>query len=60
MQKLSKKNTKPVRWKTQGGEFQKNYQSKVEIVLPELDTKRSITWNYGQMGYRKTKSIPRR
>ena len=46
MQKLSKKNTKPVRWKTQGGEFQKNYQSKVEIVLPEQNAMKGITWNF--------------
>ena len=31
--KLRKKNTNPVRWSTQGGGFNTNYTSKVEIVL---------------------------
>ena len=44
--KLWKKTTKPVRWITQGGDFQTTYKSKVEIVLPELDATNIITWDF--------------
>ena len=45
-QKLCKKNIKPVHWKTQGGELQKTHQSTVEIVLPEMDATKRITWDF--------------
>ena len=40
------KNTKLVHWKTEGGEFQTKHQSKVEIVLPELNVTKSMTRNF--------------
>ena len=36
MQKMRDKNTNRVHWITQGGEFNANYTSKIENVLPEI------------------------
>ena len=44
--KLRKKITKPFRWSTQGGDFNTNSTSKVEIVLPGIDEMKSMTWNF--------------
>ena len=38
--------TNPVYLSTQGGDFNTNYTSKEEIVLNELDTTKSVTWNF--------------
>ena len=46
MQKLGKKMTKPVRRSTQGGDFNINQRSKVQIVLPEIYATKSVTWNF--------------
>ena len=45
-QTLRHKNTKPVRWSTQGGDFLTTHKINVELVLPELDAKKSVTWNF--------------
>ena len=37
--------TMQFRWITQGGDFNTSYNSKVEILLPELDEAKSMTWN---------------
>ena len=42
MQKLRKKITNPVRWITQGGDFNTNYTRKVELVLLKLDATKSV------------------
>ena len=46
MQKLQKKNTNPVRWITQGGDFNTNLTIKVDIVLPELDAGKGVMRNF--------------
>ena len=38
--------TNPVHWRTQGGGFNKNYTSKVEMVLPELDLMKKLSWDF--------------
>ena len=43
---MRKKTTKTVHWSIQGGNFNTNYTSKVEIVLPKLDIIKSVTWNF--------------
>lgn len=45
MPKIRNKNTKSVRWSTQGGYFNSNYTRKVEILLSELDEMKSVTYN---------------
>ena len=42
-QKSQNKINKPVHWSTQGGDFQKNYTTNVEIILPELDAMKIMT-----------------
>ena len=44
--KLWKKNTKKVCWGTQVGDFNTSYKSKVEILIPDLDSTKSVTWNF--------------
>ena len=41
--KLIKKNTNQVLWGTQGGDFNTNYTSKVEILLPEIYATKIMT-----------------
>ena len=45
-QKLRNKNTKQLHRSTQGGDFNTNSTSKVEIVLPGIDEMKSMTWNF--------------
>ena len=45
-QKLCYKNTQPVKWSTQGGGFLTTHKTNVELVLPELDATKSMTWNF--------------
>ena len=44
--KSYEKNTKPVKWSTQGGDFQTNHTANVELILPELYAKKSVTFNF--------------
>ena len=37
---------KPVRQSTQGGEFNTNYASKVEIVMSNIDAMKNVIWNF--------------
>ena len=46
MNKILKKNTKPVCRITKGGEFNSKYTSKVEIVLTDKYETKSVTWNF--------------
>ena len=46
MQKLCKKHTASVTWKPKEVNSKKKHQSKVEIVLPELDTTKIISRNF--------------
>ena len=45
-QKFWKKNTKQVRWSTQGGDLNTNYTNKVEILLPDIYATKTVTWNF--------------
>ena len=45
-QKSRKKNTKPVCWNTQGGEFQMRYTTNVDTILPELYATKIAKWNF--------------
>ena len=38
--------TKPVYWSTQESEFNTNYISKVEVVLPKLYPMKKLAWNF--------------
>ena len=40
------KKTNLFRWITEGGDFNNNYTVKVEIVIPESDVKKSVTWSF--------------
>ena len=42
MHQLQKKNINKLRWSTQGGDFNTNYTSKVEIVIPEIDVTKIV------------------
>ena len=44
--KLRDKNTQIVRWSTQCGDFQTNYTTNIEFILPELVATKSVTWNF--------------
>ena len=46
MQTLRNKSTNPVRWITQGGDFNHNYTIKVEMFLPEIYATKIVTWNF--------------
>ena len=43
---LLNKNTQPVKWITQGGDFLITYTASVELVLSELDATKSLAWNF--------------
>ena len=43
-QKLRHKKTQPVKWITRGGNFLTTHKTNVELVLPELDVTKSVTW----------------
>ena len=45
-QKLRHKKTQPVKWSTQGGDFLTTYKTNVELLLPELDIIKSVTWSF--------------
>ena len=45
-QKLWNKNTNPVHWNTQGGEFQMKYTTNAEIILPELGEMKIMKWDF--------------
>ena len=45
-QKQRHKNTQPVKQITQGGDFLTTYKTNVELVLPELDATKSVTWSF--------------
>ena len=45
-QKTRNKMTQPVKWSTQGSDFQKNYTTNVEFIPPELDAKKNVTYNF--------------
>ena len=38
--------TNPVRWSTQGGDFNTDYTFKVENALVGLNLTKSVTWNF--------------
>ena len=44
--KLRHKKTQTVKWSTQGGDFLTIYKTNVELVLPELDATKSVTWSF--------------
>ena len=46
MQKLWKKNTAWVHFSAEGGDFNTNYTSKVEIVIPEIYWMKIVKWNF--------------
>ena len=54
MQIFWKKNTKQVRWSTQGGDFNTKYTSKVENVMPGIDVKTIVIWNFHVGGWQIT------
>ena len=43
--KLLQKMTKPQTWITQAGTIKTNKKSKVELILPELDMTKIVTWD---------------
>ena len=43
---LRHKKTQPVKWITQGDDFLTTYKTNVELVRPELDVTKSVTWNF--------------
>ena len=45
-QKLRHKKTQAVKWSTQGGDFLTTYKTNVELVLPELDAEKRVTWSF--------------
>ena len=45
-QKLCRKNTQPVKWSTQGGDFLTTYTKNADFVLLELDSTKIVTWNF--------------
>ena len=40
------KNTQTFKWSTQGGDFLTTYTKNVELVIPELDATKSVTWSF--------------
>ena len=46
MQKFRNKTTKTVCWSTQGCELNTNYTIKVKIAKPDMDAKKSVTWDF--------------
>ena len=45
-QTLRHKKTQPVKWITQGGYFQTTHKTNVELLLPYLDTPKSVMWSF--------------
>ena len=45
-QKLRHKNTLPVKWRTQFGDFLTIYKPNVELVLSELGTTKNVMWSF--------------
>ena len=43
--KLRKKKTKPQKWITQAGTIKTNQRAKVDLILPELDATKIVTWD---------------
>ena len=43
---LRHKNTQPVKWRTQGSDFLTPHKTNVELVWPELDATKSMTWSF--------------
>ena len=41
-QKVQKNKTKTFRWSTERSDLQKHYMTNVQIILPELDTMKSV------------------
>ena len=44
--KLFHKKTQTFKWSTQGGDFLTTYTKNVELVIPELDATKSMTWTF--------------
>ena len=44
--KLFHKKTQTFKWSTQGGDFLTTYTKNVELVIPELDATKSVTWSF--------------
>ena len=42
---LRKKKTKPQKWITQAGTIKTNQRPKVDLILPELDATKIVTWD---------------
>ena len=42
MQKMQKKMINPICWSTQVGDFNTDYTSELEFLLPELDMKKGV------------------
>ena len=42
MQKVQKKMINPICWSTQVGDFNNDYTSELEFLLPELDMKKGV------------------
>ena len=42
--RLRKKKTKPQRWVTQAGTIKTNQRAKIDMILPELDATKIMTW----------------
>ena len=45
-EKLRHKKTQPVKWSTQGSDFLTTYKTNVELVLPELNATKRMTWSF--------------
>ena len=43
--KLRRKTTKPQKWVTQAGTIQTNQKAKIELILPEFDATKIVTWD---------------
>ena len=45
-QTLRHKNTQQVKWSTQVSDFIPTHKTNVELLLPELDAMKSVTWSF--------------
>ena len=55
--KLRHKKTHTVKWSTQGSDFLTDYKTNVELVLPELDMTKIVTWSFHVVTCRKNQGM---